>query len=152
MAQKDRDNPNHPRAVTPPLSQRVGERLPLAQAGFALTEAMRVPIYYPCDRCRGQGTVEPVGNIICRSCRQVWSQQDVERASGHHWRKRLPCGCAMEHGEVTYSYPPCPSCGGDGWLHVLVTLADALDWLESLYATISQQTTARHLEQSRATG
>ena len=58
MAQKDRDNPNHPRAVTPPLSQRVGERLPLAQAGFALTEAMRVPIYYPCDRC---GT--PVGPL-----------------------------------------------------------------------------------------
>ena len=39
-----------------------------------------------------------------------------------------------------------------GWLYVLVRLTEALDWLESLYAAISQVTTARQPAQSHAIG
>lgn len=161
MAQdRDRDRTRDDRQrVTPrltmpvaPLSQHVGEILPMAPARFNLAEHMRFPVYYPCERCRGQGTLERVGNVICHRCHQTHSAAAVEAASGPRWRNRLPCGCPSEQGEMVYSYPPCPACDGVGWHGVLVSLADALDWLEAIYAAISQQTTARQPTHNRAIG
>ena len=157
MARKDDDRRNTrndrnpyvtPRLIVPYAqdTRAPGERLPLARQHFPLQEWMRMPIWYACERCQGQGTLEPLGDVICHVCRLAWHAEDVLRMAGPHWRalRKLPCGCPVPGGEPTYTYPPCPMCGGDGWIVALVSLTDWLDWLEALYASMSQQTTARH--------
>ena len=147
-AQRDSQHDRQPRYTLPlaqGYAQDASERLPFAPAHFALTEAMRFPVWYPCQRCNGTGRQDGE-RIVCRVCSAAWWRQDVEQRGHRGMRSTmLPCAHALPNHDLVYAPPLCPTCGGEGGFIVLVTLAAALDWLETIYAAISEQTTARHI-------